>query len=359
MMPFMGSGIPQARQGRQSRDCVCCPRRGRALPDDGRIYDAYIAGRQSAALAAAVRVGLFDLLADEPLAPEEIARQLDLRPRGLRALLRVLAAMGLVSRSGERVTLSADASSFLVRGKRGWLGGLIDLEVDHFLDPARVLEALRRDGASIYGEEDPWARHAVDPERARAFTVAMHSISELPGGALAEAIDLSSVRRLLDVGGGSGAVSIELAGVWPQLRACVWDLGTVCAVAQEYIDAADLGDRVQILAGDIFAEPWPTGYDAALFSQILHDWPPERGRELVARAVDALPAGGLVLVHEKLLTGDAPLANALVDLDMLVWTEGQQWEVREVTALLADLGLEGITHTPTVGYWSVVVGAKP
>ena len=133
----------------------------------------------------------------------------------------------------------------------------------------------------------------------------------------------------------------------------------MCAVAQEYIDAADLSDRVQTLAGDIFGEAWPEAYDAALFSQILHDWTPEHGRELVARAVEGLAPGGLVLIHEKLLTGDTPLANALVDLDMLVWTEGQQWEVAEVTALLADLGLEQITHTPTVGYWSVVQATKP
>lgn len=329
------------------------------MVDDRRIYDAYIAARQSAALAAAVRIGLFDLLAGGPLAPEELAERLGATPRGAAALLRVLLAMGLLRRSGQRVALAEDAARFLVRGGEEWLGGLIDLEVESFLTPRLVLDALERDGASIYGGEDPWKRHADDPERARAFSRAMHSISVRPGAALARAVDLGGVSRLLDAGGGSGALAIQLARAWPALRCTVWDLPTVCAIAREYVAEAGLSERIDLLAGDMFEDPFPSRHDAVLFSQILHDWPPETARTLLERAALALPPGGLLVVHEKLLSPDGPLANALVDLDMLVWTEGQQWDRDELAALVAEVGFEEVEVRPTTGYWSALLARKP
>jgi len=327
--------------------------------DDKRIYDAYIAGRQSAALAAGVRIGLFDLLDSGPLSPGEVAARLGLAPRGVRQLTRALVAMGLLEREGDRLRLAADSSAYLVSGRPGWLGGLIDLEVESYLSPQMLLDALQRNDASVYGEEDPWERHARDPERARAFTRAMHSISERPAAALAEALDLEAVETLVDVGGGSGAVSIALARRWPNLRCVVWDLENVCEAAREYAQRAGLSARIETLAGDFFVDPHPAGAQAVLFSQILHDWSPERCRELLERAFDALPPGGLVIVHEKLTGSHAPLANALVDLDMLVWTEGQQWEAEGLREMLESVGFDTVECRPTIGYWSAVTARRP
>jgi predicted O-methyltransferase YrrM len=327
--------------------------------DDKRIYDAYIAGRQSAALAAGVRVGLFDLLDAGPLRVDEVAARLGLAVRGVRQLTRALVAMGLLEREGDRLRLAGDARAYLVPGRPGWLGGLIDLEVESYLSPQMLLDALQRNDASVYGEEDPWERHARDPERARAFTRAMHSISERPAAALADALDLEGVATLVDVGGGSGAVSIALARRWPELRCIVWDLATVCEAAREYAQSAGLSSRIETLEGDFFSDPYPRGAQAVLFSQILHDWSPARCRELLAGAFDALPPGGLAIIHEKLAGADAPLANALVDLDMLVWTEGQQWEQEGLRELLESVGFDRVECRSTIGYWSAITARRP
>ncbi len=328
--------------------------------DQQRVYDAYIAGRQSAALAVAVRIGLFDLLAPGTLAEADLAPRLGLPVRPLGLLLRALVAMGFVRREGGSLALSSDAAAFLVRGRPGSLAELVDLEVEQFLSPSLLLEALRSDGPSVYGAGDPWQRHAADSTQAEVFTRAMHSISEAPGKALAGAVELGGVRRLLDVAGGSGAISIELARAWPELRALVFDLDTVCEVAREYIEAAALGSRVETLAGDMFGDPFPSGFDAVLFSQILHDWRPETGAELLCKAADALPQGGLVMLHEKLVNedGSGPLSNALVHLDMLVWTEGQQYDGSTLTRMLESAGFGEVEVRPTDGYWSVVLGRK-
>jgi SAM-dependent methyltransferase len=329
--------------------------------DDRRIYDAYIAGRQSAALAAAVRVGLFDALEGAPRTPEELATMLDLRVRPMRLLCRVLRAMGLIRDEQGKLSLPEDVSEFLVRGKPEWLGGLIDLEVESYLSPSHVLEALRHDRATIYGREDPWEVHARDPEAARRFTEAMHSISVRPARALARTVDLSSVRRLLDVGGGSGVAATELARAWPDLECAIWELPTVCAIARPFVERSGLSDRVALLAGDFFEDPFPEGFDAVLLSQILHDWSHETGRRLLERSFEGLAPSGVVLVHEKLVSvdGAGPLANALVDLDMLVWTEGQQYDLTTLRSALEGAGFRDIEARPTSGYWTVVSARRP
>jgi len=166
---------------------------------------------------------------------------------------------------------------------------------------------------------------------------------------------------VLDVGGGSGAVAIALARAWPHVHCTVLDLPVVCAVAAEFIAAAGLGERVATLPGDMFADSWPSGHDAVVLSQILHDWSFDTGRTLLERVFRALPAGGRVLVHEKLVDDDrdAPLANALVHLDMLVWTEGQQYRFRELREILHTAGFRGVERRDSAGYWSVVEARKP
>ncbi len=329
------------------------------MPSDKRIYDYYIASRQSAALAAAVRVGLFDALQERALDAAGLADQLGLARRPVALLARVLLAMGLLVERERKLELAEDSAEFLVRGRPRWLGGLIDLEVDHGTQPAMLLDALGRDAPSVYGEADPWQAHAGDPERAAAFTAAMHSISSLPADSLARVMDLSTCARLLDEGGGSGAVSIAFAREYHQLECVVWDLPVVCEQAAKFAADADLSARVKTFAGDFHADDFPGGdgnpeYDVILFSQILHDWSPETGAELLRKARAALPHGGRVVIHEKLVGPDAPLANALVDLDMLVWTEGQQWTESGLRQALEAAGFSEIRCRPTTGYWSVV-----
>jgi len=331
--------------------------------DDRRVYDAYIAGRQSAALAASVRAGLFDLLdAEGPLDASEVAARMGWSERGARSLLVALYAQGLLQRDAAQCyTPSPDAAVYLVRGRKGSLAGLVDLEVDGFLSPQALLAALSADRATVYGGEDPWAAHERDPAKARAFTAAMHAISERPAAGLAEVADVADVRRVLDVGGGSGALSIALARRHAHLRCTVFDLPVVCPLALEYATGAGVAGQVDLCAGDMFNAAWPRGHDAVLLSQILHDWDFDTGRALLGRAFEALPPGGRIFVHEKLVDDDerGPLANALVHLDMLVWTEGQQYTLAELRALLEGVGFTAVTRKSTAGYWSLVEARRP
>ena len=332
--------------------------------DDQRIYDAYIAGRQSAAMCVAVRAKLFEWLEERssPAPLADISVFTGWSERGTRSMIHALCAMGLVDALDGGYVPSRDAAAYLTRETPGSLWGLVDMEVDNFLSPRALMDALEKDDSSVYGDVDPWEAHEQDPERARAFTAAMHSVSERPAAGFAEHLDLSDTARLLDVGGGSGALSIALARENPGLSCTIWDIPVVCPIASEYIHAAGLDDRIDASPGDMFEEPYPSGYDAVLLSQILHDWGFEKGAILIAKAFDALAPGGRLLVHEKLVEDGqrpAPLANALVHLDMLVWTEGQQYRPSELRAMLEGAGFTDVQRTRTAGYWSAVSAIRP
>ncbi len=332
----------------------------RALPgdDDTPLYDLYIANRASAALAVAVRIGLFPRLAQGSADAVALAAELGFAPRPTEALLIGLVSLGVLRRDSRGAfELSEGARSFLQPDREPYLGWLIDLDFEHFITPQKLLAAMKLDREQAYGDRDVWQSHQEDPDRAAHFARAMHSISIRPAKALARASEFSAYQRLLDVGGGQGTFSREILRNHPRLRATVFELASVCELVRK---TGSEGERLDAMAGDMFRDCWPKDYDLILLSQVLHDWSPKDGARLLAKAHDALPSGGAVLIHEKLLDDQkqGPVATALVSLDMVFWTEGQQYSGAELREQLNEAGFSSITVRPTTGYWSLVVGHK-
>jgi predicted O-methyltransferase YrrM len=173
------------------------------------------------------------------------------------------------------------------------------------------------------------------------FWEAMHSLSTFTARALAEAVDFSAFRRLLDVGGGSGAVDIELCRRYPHLRATVYDLPFVTEIATGKIAEAGLGDRIATTGGDFFADmAFPSGHDVVLLSMILHDWGEARNREILRKCHAALPSGGAVIVSELLVNDEksGPAPAALMSLNMLIETERRNYTPAEYAAWLDEAG---------------------
>ncbi|MAA77868.1 MAG: hypothetical protein CL916_01305, partial [Deltaproteobacteria bacterium] len=240
-----------------------------------------------------------------------------------------------------------------------YLGALIDMENESFLTPQKLLESARNGMPSVYGNTDVWKTHEQDPQQAQAFTAAMHSISITPALAVSRLAVWSDISSLLDIGGGSGVLPIAIAQQHTNLNATIFDIPHVCTIAQKYIEQYNLSSRIKTLHGDMFAGSYPKGFNGILFSQILHDWNYEQGFKLLQYAKEAMSDGGWIIIHEKLTDPNRqhkPLANALVNLDMLIWTQGQQYTARELEDHLQKIGCTKIQTITTTGYWSVVMG---
>ena len=160
--------------------------------------------------------------------------------------------------------------------------------------------------------EGPIFDHFFQTDEAmRTFLMGMHGYGVLSSPEVVAAFDLSRFRRLVDLGGATGHLAIAACERYPDLRAAVFDLPRVIAVAREQVSRSPAAARIELIAGDFFADDLP---EADLFAvgRILHDWSEEKIGVLLAKIYARLPAGGGLLIAEKLLAEDktGPAAGA-------------------------------------------------
>ena len=106
---------------------------------------------------------------------------------------------------------------------------------------------------------------------------------------MVQAVEVNGAKRLLDLGGGSGAYSIAFAKAAPGLHAEIVDAPEVLPLAQDYVRQAGLADRITTQAGDMLSVPLEAGkYDLVLLSAICHMFSPEENKQLLRRAYAAL-----------------------------------------------------------------------
>src|SRR5690606_36043406 len=132
--------------------------------------------------------------------------------------------------------------------------------------------------------------------------------------------------------------------------------------AARYIAAAGVGGRVATHAANMFTEPWPRGHDVHFFSNVFHDWSGETCCLLAKRSFEALPSGGLILLHEMLMDDDGcgPLHAAAFSLLMLMGTRGRQYSLPELRGFLEQAGFTDVEAQGTgQGYYSLVSARRP
>ncbi|HKS93009.1 MAG TPA: methyltransferase dimerization domain-containing protein, partial [Tepidiformaceae bacterium] len=173
-----------------------------------RIYAIEDGAVRAQALAFALKSGLFEALEEAPLTLEGISARLHVPMRVLPSLVAFLASQDLVRRdeTSRAFSNSPAASAFLVRSSDSYVGG-------RGLLFAGFHEAMGHLGESLATGE-PWTdegQHdmfgAFDAHDQRWFAEGMFSNAVHGARALLKDVDLSGVRRLLDVGGNAGGYS--------------------------------------------------------------------------------------------------------------------------------------------------------
>jgi predicted O-methyltransferase YrrM len=326
-----------------------------------QLLDMLTQYQAPAILMAAHRLGIFAALGAGPATLPDLSGKLDLPERSLGILLRGAAALGLLTYEEGRFANAPLAAETLVPGTPGHIGRLVDKEAFFYRAWSRLEDCVRTDTAAIAPLQ---ARARSEPETTRNFLLALDDIAALYGGGFVPALDLAGTRRLLDVGGGVGSYAIGLARAYPELRATVLELPEVVPWAREFITAAGLAGRIDVVAGDFLTGEFPAGYDTILFSNIFHDQPTAVNQGLLAKAYRVLPAGGRVVVYEFLLEEDrvTPPASALFAVMMLVENQGgNAYTGGEIRSWLTGAGFSDTTvvRLPAPSPMGLVCGCKP
>jgi hypothetical protein len=323
--------------------------------------DALYAAYGTAALLVAHEIGMFGAVDDRAKSIQELATALAIPARSADALLTVAAAQGFVTARDGRYTLTPLGRDYLLDSGPFSRKGMLDFAraTAVLVSPENLKKAVLSGHPFGYGEGEMFGAHEQQAERARVFTRAMHSQSAAAACTWPRQLDLSRNQGLLDVGGGSGAHAIGAVQRWPNLRAIVFDMASVCELATEYAKEAGCSDRVAAQAGDMWKDRFPEA-DVHFYSLVFHDWPEEKCRFLAKKSFDSLPRGGRIIIHEPLVNDDriGPLAPALFSAIMLLWTEGRQYSGRELNEIVSGAGFAHVEVIKTFGYWGIVTGLK-
>lgn len=329
--------------------------------DDRLLWETWMSMFHFPTLTVADELGLFPFLEKSPATATEVAQNLDLRSRSTEALLGVMVSLGYLVQQNGKFSITEVSRNFLLPQSPFYWGGILHLMRSTPLSHSSLLEALRKDRATIYEDKDIWETHELEIEQAKVFTSHMHSQTVAPAIGAAIRGDFTGVKCLLDVGGGSGAFCFALAQHYPELRCTILELPVVRNIADKNIAAAGLQAQIDTKVGNFFKDPFPCGYDAILFSNVFHDWECEKCLYLARKSFEALPKGGKIYLHEILLsdTKDSPLVATTFSMCMIWVTEGKQFASSEVHQLLTECGFKDISITTTYGYYSLVSGTKP
>jgi hypothetical protein len=200
------------------------------------------------------------------------------------------------------------------------------------------------------------------PETAALVDGSMARIAEARAAVFARAYDWAKAARVVDVGGGHGAMVQHLLQAQPHLRGVVFERPSIVDATRARLAGAGLAERSEVVAGDFF-EGVPEGGDVYVLSWILHDFGDADAARILARCRGAMGADARLLVVELVLPpaeGPHPpsAVEALartVDLEMLAVVGGRERTEAEFAALLAGAGLSLARVLPLPGMpWSVI-----
>ncbi len=325
-------------------------------PDADCIRQTASAFMRSRILLTAFDLGIFTALAKSPASAAEAAALVKADERAVDRLLCALCVLGLVEKTDGLYANAPASATYLVKGGERYMGELGHMS-DLFESWASLTEAVRAGGAVR-----PHRFEDQDEEQAETFITAMHNISKPQAPILAEKLDLSGARRLLDVGGGSGAYSIALARKYPTLSCTVFDVPTVRPIALRYAAEAGLEGRVDVVEGDYMSDSLGAGYDAVLFSAIVHINGPKENAWLMKKAFDALEPGGKVIVRDFIMDEErtTPARGAIFSLNMLVnVSRGDSYTAGEIAQWLSAAGFGNVSRIDLNPETAAMVGVKP
>jgi hypothetical protein len=333
-------------------------------PTPAKILETGLAFWASKTLLSAVEMGLFTELATGPKGFEELRGRLGLHARGARDFFDTLSALGFLQKSQDSYANTRETDLFLDRKKPSYVGGILEM-ANQRLYPfwAHLTEALhtglpqnemKGGGASFFE-----ALYA-EPARLRQFLASMTGLSHGANLTIAHKFPFGDYKTFVDVGTAQGDLAVQIALANPHLRGVGFDLPEVAPVFEEYAAATGVADRVQFAGGSFLTDALPKA-DVVLMGHILHDWDLATKKLLIAKAYDALPVGGALVVYEAIID-DARSQNAfglMMSLNMLIETPGGfDYTGADCTAWMREAGFKATRVEALVGPDSMVVAIK-
>lgn len=308
---------------------------------------------------AAVNAGVPDRLAAGISSSEELARAAGAHPRAMFRLLRALAALGLCSHVADDRFELTESGQFL----RTDVPESLAIQALHWGGRSwralgQIEETLESGAAWKLGGREGFFSMAERPHDAAVLNRSMASQTLLVAQAIVEAYDFSAFGRVIDLGGGYGALLSVLLKAYPHLQGASADLAYMESDARTFLREAGVDTRASFIPTDFFKAVEP-GADAYLLKFIIHDWPDEDALEILRNTRAAAGTAGRVLIIEQIaprrVTANPQHSTVIRgDILMMVSTGGLERTSDEYESLLHQAGLKLARVVPTASSFSIL-----
>lgn len=170
----------------------------------------------------------------------------------------------------------------------------------------------------------------------------------------------SDHRRMLDVGGNSGEMALQVCRRHPALQATVFDLPAVCELGLSHVLPHPEHQRIAFVQGDLRRDHLPAGHDLITFKSMLHDWPTADARRFLQKAFAALPPSGTVLIFERMNLDPEDLSDDLHMVPNFLFLQYYR-DSQDYVAMLRAIGFADIGCVPIAldSDYAVITARKP
>lgn len=322
-------------------------------PED--IRELANAFRESRVLLSAFELKIFTVLDKHIMTPEEVSTKINADTRATDRLLNALCGMGLLKKVKGKFYSTDLSSKYLVEGKPEFMGNLY--HTNHLWNTWSYLTDSVKKGSSFKGDQNKVEKE----DWVEAFIGAMHYRGVKQGKILSMMIDLTSVKKMLDVGGGSAAFSMEIVKKNLSIKVTILDLPHVIPLTKKYVSDAGLLNNFSFIEGDYLTKDFGSGYDLILLSAIVHINSNEQNKMLIKKCADALNKNGIIIISDFVMNDDRtqPIHGALFSINMLVGTaSGDTYTESEIRKWFESASLSRIERKNTSFSSDLMLGFK-
>jgi ubiquinone/menaquinone biosynthesis C-methylase UbiE len=329
-------------------------------PSPARIFETLRAVQETAALNAAIELGVFTAIAEGASTATEIAAKCAASERGIRILCDSLTASQWLQKSNTAYSNTADTAVFLNRHSPAYIGAIAEFLCDPEMMKLTInglADSVRKGGTLLPGEGSVSAENPVWVTFARA----MAKIMAMPARAMAEHLPAEGPLRVLDIAASHGTFGITVAQRNPQAHITALDWAAVLEVGKENAARAGVADRFTPLVGDFFTAELGHDYDAVLITNFIHHFDKPTCEGILRKVYNALKPGGMALTLEFVPDEDrvSPPSQAHFALTMLLTTaRGDAYVWSEYQHMLENAGFASNRIVKIESEQSVIISTK-
>jgi cyclopropane fatty-acyl-phospholipid synthase-like methyltransferase len=298
--------------------------------------------QKSRILLSGIELDIFTNINESGTTSNQIANHLHLNERACERLLNALVSLGFLTKQNHLFFNTADSFAFLSKKSSDYSAGL--MHSNHLWNTWSNLTQVVKTGKSAH----PAEINERGEEWLFAFIDAMHDRAKKQAPQQLANIDLSDVESILDIGGGSGAYSMEFVSKKPEIAAIVFDLPGVVPITKRFINKEGFSDQIKTHPGDYTTDELPKGFDLVFLSAVIHSNSLEINKALIKKCYNSLNKNGKIVIQDWIMNNDRtqPASGAVFAINMLVGTEaGDCFTDQEATEMLNAAGFKNISRT--------------